>query len=180
MKPAMILVPLAALALTGCGGMRSALGMGKSVPDEFAVVTKAPLVVPPEYSLLPPRPGEPRPQEVNASAQARQAMFGTVANTDQSPGERALVAEAGGLSTDSSIRAQIERETAGVVYKNESFANRILFWQGSDDVDLDEDPLDPETEAERLRRLESILETTGGEPVEIEQRRGGGLKLPGL
>jgi hypothetical protein len=181
MKPAYILLGLAAVTgLSGCGSMRNALGIGKNVPDEFAVVSKAPLVVPPEYSLLPPRPGEPRADELNASAQARQALFGTTPSTAQSAGEQVLAAEAGGLSADPNIRAQIERETAGVVFKDESFADRILFWRGSDDVGLEADPLDPEAEAERLRRLESILESTGGDPVEIERSRGGGFNLPGL
>lgn len=181
MKPAYFLLGVALLTgLSACGGLRRSLGVGKSVPDEFAVVTKAPLVVPPEYSLLPPRPGEPRPQELSSSAMARQALFGTTLSTEQSSGEQALAAQAGGLSADPSIRAVIERETAGVVYHERSFADRILFWRGSDDVGLQADPLDPEAEAERLARLESIYEATGGTPVEIERRRSGGLKLPGL
>lgn len=181
MKPAYILLAVAvATGLSGCAGLRRSMGLGKTMPDEFAVVSKAPLVVPPEFSLLPPRPGEPRPQELDSSAQARQALFGATVSAEQSPGEQALAAQAGGLSADPSIRALIERETAGVVYHDQSFADRILFWNGSDDVGLEADPLDPDAEAERLRRLESILETTGGTPVEIERRRGGGLKLPGL
>lgn len=180
MKPAYLLLAAALVTgLSGCGVGR-ALGGGKNVPDEFAVVSKAPLVVPPEYSLLPPRPGEPRAEELASSAQARAALFGTTFSAEQSPGEQTLAAAAGGLSADPAIRAQIERETAGVVYKNESFADRIIFWDGSDDADLQGDPLNPENEAERLRRLESVLETTGGTPVEIERQRTGGFKLPGL
>ena len=44
----------------------SALG-GKNPPDEFAITTKAPLVVPPDYALRPPKPGESRPQELSSS-----------------------------------------------------------------------------------------------------------------
>jgi len=57
---------LAALggSLAGCQSAAAALGMTKVVPDEFRVVTKAPLTVPPDYSLRPPAPGEPRPQEL--------------------------------------------------------------------------------------------------------------------
>ena len=62
------------LSLVGCGGMQSALGLGKSPPDEFAVVTKAPLVVPPDFSLRPPRPGAPRPQELQPTETARRAL----------------------------------------------------------------------------------------------------------
>jgi len=50
-------------------------------PDEFRVVTKAPLVVPPDFSLRPPAPGKPRPQELQPESAARTAllvMFGVV------------------------------------------------------------------------------------------------------
>ena len=52
---------VAAVGLAGCSSTRQALGMTKVTPDEFRVVTKAPLVVPPDYSLRPPAPGEPQP-----------------------------------------------------------------------------------------------------------------------
>ena len=35
--------------------------MGKRSPDEFAVVRRAPLILPPDYGLRPPRPGETGP-----------------------------------------------------------------------------------------------------------------------
>src|SRR3546814_16925999 len=71
------IVPIAAgLAvaglLAGCGGSRR-LGGG---PNEFAVARQAPLVIPPSFSLVPPQPGAPRPQDNNPSQQALSAMFG--------------------------------------------------------------------------------------------------------
>ena len=53
------LVAATGLGLAGCNSTRNALGMTKVTPDEFRVVSKAPLVVPPEYALRPPAPGEP-------------------------------------------------------------------------------------------------------------------------
>ena len=47
----------ATVVLGGCGGFRDAVGLNKRAPDEFAVVSKAPLVIPPDYGLRPPRPG---------------------------------------------------------------------------------------------------------------------------
>src|SRR5690606_39495270 len=50
---------LSAFALTGCEGTKQALGIGnKSGPDEFTVITKAPLIIPPDFSLRPPAPGQ--------------------------------------------------------------------------------------------------------------------------
>ena len=50
------------LTLAGCapGTVQDALGMGKRSPDEFAVVSRAPLILPPDYGLRPPAPGQSR------------------------------------------------------------------------------------------------------------------------
>ena len=66
------LIPAAALALAGCG---SGGVLGRDRPDEFAVARTAPLIIPPDFALTPPRPGEP----ANASdvrSQALEALFG--------------------------------------------------------------------------------------------------------
>ena len=72
-----VMCVVALTAATGLGGCQSAsraMGMAKVTPDEFRVVTKAPLVVPPEYALRPPAPGEPRPQELQPESAARAAL----------------------------------------------------------------------------------------------------------
>jgi Protein of unknown function (DUF3035) len=63
------------LTLAGCGSTKGGV-FSRSRPNEFEVTRNAPLVVPPDYSLTPPRPGAPRPQESSASTEALQAMFG--------------------------------------------------------------------------------------------------------
>ena len=45
------------LSLMGCENIRQATGSAKLPPDEFTVLTKAPLVLPPDYNLRPPQPG---------------------------------------------------------------------------------------------------------------------------
>lgn len=67
---------VAAGLLAGCSEARQAMGLGKRAPDEFTVVKRAPLSLPPEYSLRPPEPGAPRPQEPSPTAQARQQVLG--------------------------------------------------------------------------------------------------------
>ena len=66
----------AALALSGCGELRRSMGYDKSTPDEFQVVERAPLALPPDFSLRPPDPGAPRPQESSMRDQARTALVG--------------------------------------------------------------------------------------------------------
>lgn len=63
------------LGLGGCSDPKKALGLGKRSPDEFTVVTRAPLSLPPEYALRPPQPGVQRPQELGPVEAARQSVF---------------------------------------------------------------------------------------------------------
>ncbi|WP_417451882.1 DUF3035 domain-containing protein [Kordiimonas sp.] len=62
------LVLVAGLSLAACGS-------NKNSPNEFDVVSRAPLVVPPEADLTPPRPGEPNAQEIDPGRQAFEALF---------------------------------------------------------------------------------------------------------
>ncbi|GGD61221.1 DUF3035 domain-containing protein [Erythrobacter arachoides] len=64
---------LTALGLSACNGIN--LG-DRDRPDEFAVQRQAPLVIPPDFHLVPPAPGAPRPVEGTASQQALDALFG--------------------------------------------------------------------------------------------------------
>lgn len=63
------------LGLSGCTDPKKALGLGKRSPDEFTVVTRAPLALPPEFALRPPQPGTQRPQELGPVEAARQSVF---------------------------------------------------------------------------------------------------------
>lgn len=71
-RTAIILAATASLAACGSG-----VSIGnRERPDEFAVQRQAPLVVPPEFELVPPAPGAPRPTEGTAAQQALEALFG--------------------------------------------------------------------------------------------------------
>jgi hypothetical protein len=161
-------------ALSGCSGVRRAVGADKVTPDEFRVVTKAPLVVPPEYNLRPPRPGEPRPQDLIPTDQASLSQYSGYDSSTASDAEQLLVAKLSTGSVDSTIRVQIDAENS-VVQKNRGFANRILFWQDGDVAD-EAVPTRraAEDEIERRARLGSVA--TGDQPVRIGSRG----KLPGL
>src|SRR3954469_18915773 len=65
------LIALAAITMGGCSAFEN-LGGGKKIsPDEFKIVSHSPLTMPPNAELRPPRPGEPRPQEVTPADQAK-------------------------------------------------------------------------------------------------------------
>ena len=106
MKPVFVIVPLAAaLALTACG--KGGLGRRKG-PDELTISRNAPLVVPPDFALAPPRPGEPRPLgDASTQSQAAEALFGPGVHVPpKSAAEQQLLDKAGAARTDPSIRSQ--------------------------------------------------------------------------
>jgi hypothetical protein len=73
-------------SLIGCEGLRQATGAAKLPPDEFTVLTKAPLIIPPDYNLRPPQPGVASRNEIDADDQARAALF--PANASRLPPRR--------------------------------------------------------------------------------------------
>ena len=82
----LLLAGTALVGLSACNTIRNSLGANKVVPDEFRVVSIAPLTVPPDYSLRPPTPGEPRPQELDPSSSAREALLGALRACARGPG----------------------------------------------------------------------------------------------
>lgn len=87
---AVILVTTGAAMLAGCGS--SGL-YNRARPDEFAVQRQTPLVVPPDFSLVPPQPGEPRPADRALQQDTLDALFGGPA--PRSAIERDAVSRAG-------------------------------------------------------------------------------------
>jgi hypothetical protein len=65
---------VATLALAGCSDFKQAIGLEPTMPDEFAVESNPPLVIPPDFDLRPPAPGAPRPQELSMAKQAEQVI----------------------------------------------------------------------------------------------------------
>jgi hypothetical protein len=78
---ALTLLCSAGMLISGCTDLKKAVGLEKNSPDEFAVESRAPLEMPPDYDLRPPQPGASRPQEKSSDKLARQVI------EDAGPGE---------------------------------------------------------------------------------------------
>lgn len=172
---------VAAVATQGCSGLSQKLGLDSQPPDEFKVVAKAPLTVPPDYSLRPPAPGQPRPMELQPESSARLALVGQQEATQRSQGESLLVARAGGPKADPLIRYVVDDEFGGLAHKDKSFADWVIFWKpGKPAMSPSADattptPIDAATEAQRIATL------TGNKTVIIARSPPGNkIKLPGL
>ncbi|HEY1749884.1 MAG TPA: DUF3035 domain-containing protein [Caulobacteraceae bacterium] len=173
---------IGAAGLAGCQSAERAFGLAKVTPDEFRVVTKAPLTLPPDYSLRPPQPGEPRPQELQPESAARQALEGARQADVRSDGEKLFVQKAGADRADPLVRYVVDDEFGNLAHKDKSFADYVMFWKKGQPAtptsglgDPNEaQPIDPATEDKRLQSL------TGGHTIVIARKSDKKLKLPGL
>lgn len=169
-----------ALATGGCG-IGKAVGGGKNAPDEFAITTKAPLVVPPDYGLRPPRPGETRPQELSPSQRAQQVLLGDTTAAPPSTGEQLLLRKANALGSDASIRSLLDAENGGRGDKDRSLANQLMFWKFIDgEVDDSAAPLRVDNPEEWMAERDRAIKAVIGEEAQVEIKESKSLGLPGV
>jgi Protein of unknown function (DUF3035) len=133
MRLRLLLILAAPLLLAACTGIREDLGLGRAPPDEFAVVDRPPLSMPPDFDLRPPRPGAPRPQDVDPNEQASKSLFSPASHAAMSSGgasgaEKALLAQTGAEKADPNIRDTVNRETSQKVAANEHLVRELLDW----------------------------------------------------
>ena len=108
------LMILPALAMGACGNqVKKTLGMERNMPDEFAVVERAPLTMPPNFSLAPPQPGKPRQADTQNDI-ARGLVLGSEISAPRSGqkaaisrAENVLLSKTGATQVDPNIRKEM-------------------------------------------------------------------------
>ncbi|WP_425403415.1 DUF3035 domain-containing protein [Hwanghaeella sp.] len=161
----------ASLLLAGCeSNLGNLFGYQRGGPDEFSVVKRAPLTLPPDFGLRAPDPGADELNRITPRATARAALVGNSLTPRQqqrlvrekvaqgnSPSEVALLAKANALNADPEIRQIVDDESASLARENEGFVDDLLFWK---EKKLPGDVVDPEGESKRLQENSSL-----GRPV---------------
>lgn len=173
----LICLMMAGTLLAGCDSARKVFGNEKSGPDEFAVYSRPPLSLPPDYRLRPPVPGTGRPQEQNTQNIAERAMLGKTlkASRNRKPvrgsiGVQALLRDTGGLNASPNIRTILNEETSILSVKDQAFVDRLIFW-------VDEKPsagtvVDARKEQQRIRENQALGKPiTEGETPQIKRKR---------
>lgn len=153
----------ALLALAGCGGNNNplkAISGSIEAPDEFQVIARKPLEMPPSAQLPEPRPGTPSPLDPNPQRDAVAALLGAsgapaAAAAGPSAGEQVLLSSANAAAASREIRVQLEQDKveaeAGKPYQPPSLGE--LLSGGSKEEKIDEaEMLDPIAESQRLQR----------------------------
>jgi len=181
-------IALAAATLGGCSAFENLGGAKKVSPDEFKIVSHSPLTMPPNAELRPPRPGEPRPQEVTPADQAKEALSPALAarpqrnqvmtsNGAQASGrtgsEQALVQRAGGSNIDPNIRSRVNQDTKTINDSDKSFIDSLIFWQDPQPAGV---VVDPTKEQQRIRDAQAAGQPATGNTPTIKRRQRGLLE----
>jgi len=161
--------------------LRGAAGLTKKAPDEFRVVSRAPLSMPSHYGLKAPRPGTARPQETKVPSQARQIVLDSgdtgakkkpVINfPGGDPGEIALLTKAGVDKVDPKIRQLVNTESAVLAEARSGLVEQLIFWR---DPKPSGKVVDARKEARRLRENAALGRpvTEGETPIIQRKKRG--------
>ena len=138
MKKFLFLVIISSLFLASCNSVRSSAGVNRKVIDEYVVVENPPLVIPPNFFLLPPEQLESKNIDDADTDLAKEILFGLDNEDSNSEKNSSLMAkildEAEAEEIDSSIRDTINEEFAGEkssiidedVFKNEDELNKAI------------------------------------------------------
>jgi len=145
-------IALALLLLSGCGDdVSRTFGLQRDAPDEFQVTTRAPLSMPPDFTLRAPRPGATRPQEQSARGGAESTLVPQAAlgarEAGLTPGTAALMQSAG-PAAPGDIRDKVEQESS-LERPTRSVVDRLMFWRSPSQAGGLS--IDPAREAQRLR-----------------------------
>lgn len=171
---------LLALSLAACSSVRDAVGLDSNPPDEFKVMVRAPLSMPPDYDLKAPHPGAPRPQDESLRDRTKQIVLDAEGNAGAkkvkpddikgvTPAEAALLHKLGADQVDSNIRQVVNRETNTLEEENKTFVEDLLFWKKQKNPAK---VVNPEAERRRLQENAALgRPATAGLAPEIERKK---------
>ena len=155
--------------------MRSMLGQNKQSPDEFAVLSQAPLSIPPNFTLRAPEPGANRPQKTSKKNAIKRIVLKSEAANAMNPtpaiggasGEKSLRNLLGTGSAKSNIRRLLNEENKELIYTDQRLINKLLKWPSGSAT---RSVLDAAAESERIKtNLDSGKPINEGETPVIKE-----------
>ena len=154
------------LTLNACSTMRKSAGVTRKSMDEFQVVENPPLIIPPDFNLLPPNQLEEKNIDDIEKELAREILFGLDESQIQTETQLStmnqILLQADALDVPSSIREELDREFAQEIKTDGIFQ---INWENEVEV------LDAIKESERIRNKnfegKSIAE--GDTPIKTEK-----------
>ena len=147
MKNLFLILIITSLFLSSCSTVRESAGVTRKSLDEFKVVENPPLVIPPDFNLLPPEQLEKRNIDDVETELAREILFGLDENLENNESEKLsimnqILESTDANSIDSSIRNEIDEQFA-----NEMNTDSIYQTEWESEIEV----LDAIKESERIR-----------------------------
>ena len=139
------------LLLISCSKVRESAGVTRKSLDEFEVIENPPLVIPPNFNLLPPEQLEKKNIQNVEKELAEEILFGLDENIENNQENistmNQIIDSAAGNKVDPKIRTTIDEDFAGEVNSKGFFEKK---WENDKEI------LNAIEESERIRKL--ILE----------------------
>jgi len=135
------------VTLSSCSKVRESAGVTRKSIDEFQVVENPPLVIPPDFNLLPPEQLEKKNIEDVEKELAQEILFGLDKDINDS-GKKELstmsqiLKETDASNIDLNIRNEIDQ-----IFANEMKTNKIYKNKWGNEIEV----LDAIKESERIR-----------------------------
>ena len=153
----LILLLLSSVLVVSCSKVRESAGVNRKNIDEFTVIENPPLVIPPDFNLLPTDQLEEKNLDKAESDLAKEILFGLEGETNNDNSELStmenILSESNADETDDSIRNEIDEQFAsekGSISKS---------WD--DEMEI----LDSISESERIRKKLLNNDTESNEEV---------------
>lgn len=173
--PVKLLYLLLLLAVAACSdGAKDTFGLQKAAPDEFRVIAKSPLSIPPNFSLRPPLKNAGNVKD-NQEMSAKEALLGwspPSADIATSPGEDALLANSAVQTANPNIRQILAQDnTPPEKEEKVGFLAKILPSNTEEEILEPDAVVDASAEKERLDRnkKEGKPITEGETPTIVNQ-----------
>ena len=116
MKNILIIVLFSSLFIFSCSKVRESAGVNRKSMDEFTVIENPPLIIPPDFNLLPPDQLEEKNLENEESELAKEILFGLEEDTETNNLELStmenILNQSMAEGIDNSIREEIDEQFA--------------------------------------------------------------------
>jgi hypothetical protein len=169
MNYARLLAAASLAALTACSGntVRNTLGLERAPPDEYRVVSRPPLSVPPQFTVRPPDPTAQAPGQIQASTQASYLITGT---HPDAPGTPAPHSEGKSSSAESSFLQQVGADKSDPAVRSKLMEERLTVQDKQEEKSwwnpFASDPQPKETIVDAGKETQRIKsDTDAGKPV---------------
>ena len=181
-----ILSILLLTSLTACTGseVKSTLGLKKKAPDEFMVLSRPALTVPPSFDLPEPQSASLTPPKDVSANNAKQVIFGAtttkketkvLANNKKANAENIFLNKAGVEKSQSDIRSVLEEDIRAEQPAAPEQEEKGFFGRLFEPIKLDEKPdpvVNPQAEKDRIKENKARGEKVDGNETETVQPKG--------